>query len=115
LVIRTAGAADHIDVFGNYLTGPQETFQPDDRPPQTLYVNSRAGNDVVGLRHNVIADYLFAGLGAGDDTLGLTGNLIRNAAYLDGDAADYPAHGIGRNGLTLLGNQFGSLATPNFS
>ena len=51
----------------------------------------------------------------GDDTLGLTGNLIHTTAYLDGDAADYMAQGIGLNRLTLLNNQFGSLATPNFS
>lgn len=114
LVIRTGAASDHIDLYGNYLTGPPYSFDVRYRPPQTLYVNSRAGNDFVELRYNAVLDDVFAGLGAGDDTMTLTGNLIRNAAYLDGDAADYPAQTIAVNRLNLFGNQFGAFAGLNF-
>jgi hypothetical protein len=62
-----------------------------------------------------VLDDLFAGLGARDHTVGLNGNLIRNVAYPDRDAADYPAQTFGRNSLTRLGNQFGGLAAINFA
>ncbi len=108
IVVRTGQANDRVHLYGNYLTGTQFTGQ---RPIQTLYIDTRSGDDDVRLSYNIVLDNVYAALGNASDSLSAVGNRFDKIVYFNGGVGEYQTGPDGLNRLTLVNN---TIAIPAF-